>query len=1284
MILSFAVVFSMMPGAVFADAADSINVLVTVSNAGTIAKGSDNTLMAGVSVGVTDENSDGKITVDEVMKAVHEKYCADGYATSESSYGTSVTKLWGKETTNTLFFVNNAGINTGVAVDTVSDGDYVVASVNSDDINYADWYTYFDNREIEVFQGEEFALQLNGHLGMAYEEADKTDVSISKVSIGKVSETGFQIIDEKTTDKDGKVKISFAEPGTYYVSASGTVKDEVSDWTAAPYDGSVKKTVDCPIIAPYCKVTVNSYVEYAKWEGQGTETSPYIINSFEDLQKLQTLCNDKGINFSGKYFKLNDDITLSSDWVPIGTLKSGQTAAGNGKNINPFSGCFDGNNKTITVAENGKPLFGYVREATVKNLNIYGSRIDGYGLINNYAVDYGADGVNKPATNPKYAAIIDNCTLKQGSQTLYSGFIGGYASGVNIVTIRNSEIEKGVTIGYDKSQNNIGGFAGEFNGYIINCINHGDVYGVKFVGGICANKGQSMGPCNIYDSVFDGSLEAAGAYSGGILGAGYGGAGFGFAANAQWPVVENCMSSGNIKGNDFVGGILGAEPGTVQCWANGTGYIQNNLFTGKISATNENANVGGVIGYINALNRFTVITNNYFDENCGAAKGVGKIKYIENEETDGQKLGSGWATATMNNAKYGRDDDPEGADADKLAKAYTEVQLKNGTVRNALNAGLNSSGNWVQDENTLSFTGEKHLISITSSEISTSTGLTQLVNGNDVLEGKTLVLTYSDGTAETVPATKAKKEYTISEDMAGKYIGASIVYNNHQLVFLLLIKSGGSAPVVSDDNITVKFSLLGDSHHGEGTVHTLKNGGLTTWISEYSVTVPKDSKVMDLIVKVLNEKGYSWKNDNKINGTGNYIQKIITDTGVSLEELDNGPNSGWMYTLNGSHPLLGVSEQSLKDGDVIVFHYTDDYTKEEGSDKWNTPVEEIKNVTTSGTDTKITTAPTEVKTSGNTATATVTDENSKELIKQAKENKSAEIVINVSSSDAKDAETVNLELDKKTVEGIVSDTDAAVTVKTPTGEINLDKETLKQISGEAEGDTIVIEITKVTKPEEAQKALVGANGQIIKLAVKSGNKVISDFKGTVTVRLAVPAALKDKNIAAVYIENGDLEKLEGKRITQNKEEFYEFTTNRLGEFALVDTAEVKLDGDDTREENIVKAKSLIKELKLKAVSSKTAKKNVKVTTHMSSKSNSVIKELSDMGFTVKYKYYRSVKKASKYTAVKTKTSRTYINTKGKRGTKYYYKVRAVVYDGDKVIAQSALKQCSYAARKWTR
>ena len=455
---------------------------------------------------------------------------------------------------------------------------------------------------------------------------------------------------------------------------------------------------------------------------------------------------------------------------------------------------------------------------------------------------------------------------------------------------------------------------------------------------------------------------------------------------------------------------------------------------------------------------------------------------------------------------------------------------------------------------------------------------------------------------------------------------------------------------------------------------TVSPDGSNEWITAAGYTLAEGSTAYDLITKALAASGMSCIGADK-----NYITAVSKGS-ITLANFDKGPNSGWLYSVNGALPNVGIQDYILKNGDSVKLYYVEDWTKDSQAGAWTGTNNEV--ITTGDTGSATTTVPAEVKISGNTAAAAVTDENAAELIKQAKENKSAEIVINVSLSDAKDAETVKLELDKKTVESIVKDTDAVVTVKTPAGEIVLDKVTLKQLS-ETSGNTIVIEITKISEPEETQKALIGANGHMYRLTVKSGDEVISQFNGNVTVRFVIPESLKDRNIAAVHIKDGALEKLEGSRITQNKVEFYEFKTPHFSEFALVDTAEAKLDGDD-KNDSADKAKSLTKELKLKAASSKTAKKNVKVTVKMSSKNNALIKELSDMGYTVKYKYYRSVKKSSNYKALKTKTAKSYINTKGKKGTGYYYKVRAVVYDENKVIAQSALKQCSYAVRKWTK
>lgn len=114
------------------------------------------------------------------------------------------------------------------------------------------------------------------------------------------------------------------------------------------------------------------------------------------------------------------------------------------------------------------------------------------------------------------------------------------------------------------------------------------------------------------------------------------------------------------------------------------------------------------------------------------------------------------------------------------------------------------------------------------------------------------------------------------------------------------------------------------------------------------------------------------------------------------------------------------------------------------------------------------------------------------------------------------------------------------------------------------------------------------------------------------------------------------------------------------------------------------------DLKLVARSAKTAKGNVKVTVTSVTDGNGNAVDLSELkakGYTVEYKFYRSVKKASKYKVALSKplTDNTYTNTTGEKGTKYYYKARVVVKDGNGlVVGQTELKQCKYACRTWTK
>ena len=418
-----------------------------------------------------------------------------------------------------------------------------------------------------------------------------------------------------------------------------------------------------------------------------------------------------------------------------------------------------------------------------------------------------------------------------------------------------------------------------------------------------------------------------------------------------------------------------------------------------------------------------------------------------------------------------------------------------------------------------------------------------------------------------------------------------------------------------------------------------------------------------------------------------YLEAVTDPNGIRLAALDE-KNSGWLYTVDGILPDIYMSQYKLTGNESIELYYTSDYTKDQKVEEWLSQVQQCE-VTTSKdalTGTNITTTPTEVTVTGDTAKVTVKTENMTEAIKQAKENKSAEIVLNVAASDTKGAETVNIQLDTATVKSVVNDTQAALTVKTENGQVSLDREALTTVVSEAKGATITLEVVKVTNPTDVQKKAAGTNGYVIRLVIKSGEKIISDFnKGKATVTVEIPSKLKDKKVAVIHIaDDGKIEQLSGKTVKIGGKDYYTFETPHFSTFALVDAEELGLEVND-EEANIVKIKELVSDMSLKASSSKTSKKNIKVTLTVDKSTAAAIKEIKDMGYTVKYKYYRSTKKASKYQAKITKTTKSFTNTAGKKGTRYYYKATIQVYDKDgKLITQTALKQCKCAVRMWTK
>ena len=319
-------------------------------------------------------------------------------------------------------------------------------------------------------------------------------------------------------------------------------------------------------------------------------------------------------------------------------------------------------------------------------------------------------------------------------------------------------------------------------------------------------------------------------------------------------------------------------------------------------------------------------------------------------------------------------------------------------------------------------------------------------------------------------------------------------------------------------------------------------------------------------------------------------------------------------------------------------------------------------------------------------TATVSEKVAEKLVDQAVSNKSDTVEITVKSNDGNKAEQTEVEIPKKALESIAKDTNADLVIKTDSGQVTLDNRTLETIAAEAEGETVKIIVNENTQLKEEQKPasdVIGKNGKLFDLKAVIGDKILHDFRGgKAHVILPIPEKLKGRDIVIIYInDKGICEILNHTMETVGAEKYIKFTTSHFSNFAVVEKADAeKL----IAKQNADKINSLTKEAKLKATTSKTAKKSIKVKIGEAKNSNSLIKEAKAMGYTVKYKFYKSTKKASKYKAVKTKTSNSYINTKGKKGTKYYYKVKVMVYDGKNLIAQTELKQCSCGARTWSK
>lgn len=308
------------------------------------------------------------------------------------------------------------------------------------------------------------------------------------------------------------------------------------------------------------------------WDGEGTEASPYLIQTKADLIELCTQTNASLLTYDGVYFKMTADIDLEGDTQFAGISATSKNSS------KRFGGTFDGAGHTIhginmdvvvwktapTETALGTPdgtkstsnvgFIGYLgAKGTLKNLTM--ARDNKFVLFG-----YGA-----PFVGRNYGTVT-NCRN-------YADVIGYSADNGGIV----GQSEKGSVISDCLNAGNIitgfveeGGIVGKSSGIVERCINVGRVESSVISTFKASNKTGIVG---------------------GIVGSGYG------------AIVRDVVNLGTIVGAYEVGGIVGS-------WAkpyketSGTGY--NDMYRAISAGTvicDNHTQEGGIAGLDGTLGK---------------------------------------------------------------------------------------------------------------------------------------------------------------------------------------------------------------------------------------------------------------------------------------------------------------------------------------------------------------------------------------------------------------------------------------------------------------------------------------------------------------------------------------------------------------------------------------------------------------------------------------------------------------------------------------------------------
>ena len=302
-----------------------------------------------------------------------------------------------------------------------------------------------------------------------------------------------------------------------------------------------------------------------------------------------------------------------------------------------------------------------------------------------------------------------------------------------------------------------------------------------------------------------------------------------------------------------------------------------------------------------------------------------------------------------------------------------------------------------------------------------------------------------------------------------------------------------------------------------------------------SVTIPGEgATVYHALIEALAEAGMS-----QVGAESGYVRSISKD-GKTLSEFDNGENSGWLYKVNGDLPDVGLTSYAIKDGDRIVWYYTDDWTLDPDAGKWY--VKPVSSTITPAAAIK-----------DGTASASVSYKDLSEAISAAK--KSGEDTVTITPEIKGKVNGIAVSLPKSAAANAAKQ-GVQLIVETDKARVSLRAEVLGELAKNS-GSELKLEITE-KRAEEVSDKLAHENldgASIVEVTLMIDGKPVTVFGGK---KLLIDIPVDSKRFRAgdtcrvlVLSDDGAAERTSGQCIKKNDALFVRVETTHLSTFVVM-------------------------------------------------------------------------------------------------------------------------------------